>query len=329
MDILSELGELALGSRLKRLSDSIMREGSIIYQQNSLDFEPKYFTIYYLLLHDGSQSIMDLAEKLGYAHPSIIQLVKEMEVKGWILSSRDKSDKRKRVLSLSNKAKQMAPQMTRVWDDIAKALYDLLAAYDTNFLTKIEQIENALHDEPLAQRVAAVTSKRKMDNIEVVEFDPAYATYFRDINYAWINKYFQIEKQDRKVLENPKPYIIDNGGYILFAKINGEIAGTCALINLGNNHYELSKMGVFEKYQGMQIGKKLGLAIINKAKSIGAEKISLDSNKKLKPALTLYKKLGFTNVNRRSEKSLYERSNVYMEMVLTANSVNGDPVKSL
>ncbi len=316
MDVFNELGELALGSRLKRLSDMIMKQGNIIYQQNNLDFEPKYFTLYYVLLQHESMGIMELSEQLGISHPSVIQLVKEMETKGWVISTKDKVDKRKRGLSLSKEAKAMAPELTKLWDDIAKAIHNVLTQFDNDFLNKIANIEEALISTSLASRVSTITARRKMEAVTIIDYKPSYSHYFKTINYAWIKKYFEIEEQDVKVLENPQSYIINNGGYILFAKVENQIAGTCALVNLGDNHYELSKMGVFENYQGHQIGKKLGLAVIEKAKSVGAKKISLDSNKRLKPAINLYQRLGFKTVHRTQADSLYERSNIYMELNL-------------
>ncbi|MEQ8574385.1 MAG: GNAT family N-acetyltransferase, partial [Fulvivirga sp.] len=62
-----------------------------------------------------------------------------------------------------------------------------------------------------------------------------------------------------------------------------------------------------------QIGKKLGQRIIEIGKERGAEKIYLESNRKLVPALSLYRKLGFIEaVN--PTPSPYERSNIYMEL---------------
>ena len=117
-------------------------------------------------------------------------------------------------------------------------------------------------------------------------------------------------------MDNHKAYIIDRGGQILFAKYKGKIVGTCALIKETDDRYELSKMGVLEGYQGKQIGKKLGLAIVDRARQLGAKTLFLDSNKKLAPAIKLYEKLGFVHVHRKTQEPSYQRSNVYMELIL-------------
>ena len=77
--------------------------------------------------------------------------------------------------------------------------------------------------------------------------------------------------------------------------------------------YELAKMGVHPEFHGQGIGYLLGKAVIEKARSLGATTLYLESNTKLTPALNLYRKLGFQEVQ--AHESPYERSNI--QMVLT------------
>ena len=49
-------------------------------------------------------------------------------------------------------------------------------------------------------------------NVSIVDFDAGYAESFKNLNYEWISKYFEIEDSDRKMLEDPQGYIIDRGG---------------------------------------------------------------------------------------------------------------------
>ena len=59
------------------------------------------------------------------------------------------------------------------------------------------------------------------------------------------------------MLRNPKQFFIDKGGFIFFAKLNGAIAGTFAMLKEQDNVYELSKMAVHEKYQGMKTDNRM------------------------------------------------------------------------
>lgn len=155
----------------------------------------------------------------------------------------------------------------------------------------------------------------KTDSIQIVNYKPEFASYFRSINEAWISAYFKMEEADFKALDNPQTYILDQGGCIIFALDNSTPVGTCALIKMDDPDfdYELAKMGVVPAHHGKGIGKQIGEAIIEKAKAIGARNLYLESNRILTPAINLYKKLGFVEI--KGKQSPYERSDIQMELI--------------
>jgi GNAT superfamily N-acetyltransferase len=150
------------------------------------------------------------------------------------------------------------------------------------------------------------------DEIKILSFEDKYSEDFKNLNVEWIKKYFVLEDADLKVLSDPMTSIVNKGGHIYMAELNGEIVGTCALLKMENGEYELAKMAVDEKAQGKQIGYKLGVATIEKARELGGSLIYLETNAILKPALNLYKKLGFADAPDRPTP--YERCNVHMEI---------------
>ncbi len=151
--------------------------------------------------------------------------------------------------------------------------------------------------------------------IKIHEYQPEYARAFYELNEAWISKYFFMEPSDHAYLNHPQEKIIDHGGYILFAELENKIVGCCALINFGDGIYELSKMAVDPSAQGKHIGKLLGEAILQKARSIGAKKVFLNSNTILETAINLYRKLGFVEVP--LDTGTYQRSNIQMEIEIS------------
>jgi len=150
--------------------------------------------------------------------------------------------------------------------------------------------------------------------IRIVDFASKYKADFARLNYEWIHKYFKVEDSDRKSLDHPQENIINPGGHIFMAELNGEVVGTCALIKMDDKRYELAKMGVSPKAQGLGIGRLLGQAIIQKARELGAEVLYLESNTVLVPAINLYYKLGFKKVE--PHDSPYARCNIQMELDL-------------
>ena len=153
-------------------------------------------------------------------------------------------------------------------------------------------------------------------NLKIIPYTPKYKTAFKEMNIWWVEKYFKVEPIDLEYLNNPEEKIINKGGFIYFALLNEEPVGACALVKMDEDGtvFELSKMGVLPKAQGMKVAWNLGLTVIEKAKTIGAKKLYLESNRVLTPALTLYRKLGFVELPH--FESPYERANIAMELIL-------------
>lgn len=154
-----------------------------------------------------------------------------------------------------------------------------------------------------------------MDVMEltILDYKAEYQPWFEKFNRDWIEKHFWMEPIDFAVLQNPEEHIIKKGGSILMASCDKEMAGTVALKYVSPGVYEFTKMAVDEKFRGQRIGLLLSEAAIIKARLLKAEKIILYSNTVLKPAISLYRKLGFVEV---PVDAVYERSDIKMELTL-------------
>lgn len=147
--------------------------------------------------------------------------------------------------------------------------------------------------------------------IEILDYQPEYATYFEKINKAWLSAYFSIEPIDQYVLENPQEAILDHGGAILFASSEKGIVGVVALKYVEPGIYELTKMGVDHDSRGQGIGNQLCAGALSKARELGASKLVLYSNRVLTNAIHIYSKLGFKEV---ALDAVYKRSDIKMEL---------------
>src|SRR5437763_17136099 len=67
-------GSLALGSRLRRLSDRFMRDGRAIYEEHDVPFEPRWFPVFVALADHGPAGVRELAQGLGFTHAAIRQV---------------------------------------------------------------------------------------------------------------------------------------------------------------------------------------------------------------------------------------------------------------
>lgn len=151
--------------------------------------------------------------------------------------------------------------------------------------------------------------------VNIIEYSDDLAPYFKELNVAWLRKYFYVEPIDEEMLSHPKENIINKDGHIFFSQIDQAITGTFALMKLDDQTFELGKMAVDEGFQGQKIGNRMLDYAIQKTKDLGASKLILYSNTLLAPAIHLYKKYGFVEVP--LENSEYKRSNIKMEKLLS------------
>lgn len=152
-------------------------------------------------------------------------------------------------------------------------------------------------------------------SVEVISFKSCHASNFKNLNIAWLEKYFYVEPKDKELLSDCENSIIAIGGYIFMAVYENEIVGCFSFIPFETNHFELGKMAVDSNYQGLKIGQELLSFAIDFAKKKKWIAITLYSSTKLPTALHIYKKYGFKEVQ--LEKELpYARSDIKMELVL-------------
>ena len=297
MDLFRKLGSLAIASRLRRLTEWLYKDGFRIYQEQSLDFEPRWFPLFYLLKESNEISVTRAAQALGFTHPAINQIAGEMSRRGFLQSTSDKKDKRKRLLRLTQKGRKALSSLEPVWRDFESAADDFLSEAGGDFLAIVGRLEDALKEKGMYERITQRIKKRQLLKVEIINYQPRFKKYFRSLNFEWLKEYFEVEEKDEILVSNPYEKIIKPGGFVLFARLDGKIVGTTALIRYDKFTYELTKMAVKRSAQGQQVGRKLALSVIEKAKNSGARRIVLLTNPRLTAAYNLYRSLGFIELS--------------------------------
>ena len=311
-NIIDAAGYLAISTRLQRLADNLRKDGALVYRDFDIDFEPKFWPVLYTLSKKSPVGVLDLAAEIGYAHPSVIALVREMEQKKWIRSVKDKTDSRRRLLSLSPLAYELVAKMEPVWD-IFKAALEEIGEGETPLLQAIGEVEERVSRESFLETARRIARNRADRAVRIIDYEPRHQAAWEGLNITWISRDYEVEDIDRETLGNPGKYFLDGGGAVLLAEKDGEIIGTVALQPFGNGAYELAKMTVAEKARGLKIGEKLGWAALERARKLGAKKVFLYSNTKAYQAINLYFKLGFRVVGLDSQE--FKRANIQMEIL--------------
>lgn len=314
MDFYSKVGKVALGSRLRRLSETLMEDAAKIYRLYGVALDPKWFPVFYVLSQQDSASITEIAQIIGHSHPSVSQIVKEMGKQGLVTTEKDSRDARVNSVRLSEAGQQLVPKIETQCIDVRQAVEELLSESQHDLWKAIAEVEFLLNHQSLFDRVREVRKHRESQSVQIVDYSPEFHDDFKRLNHEWIEQYFTLEDTDHQSLDRPNETILNSGGHIYMALDHGEVVGTCALIKIDSNTYELAKMAVTERARGKGIGWLLGQAAIRKAREFGAKTIYLESNTILKPAIQLYQKLGFQKVV--GHPSPYARCNIQMELRL-------------
>ena len=104
-------------------------------------------------------------------------------------------------------------------------------------------------------------------------------------------------------------------GALLLAMVDGRAAGCVAMRPLEEGICEMKRLFVRPAYLGLGIGGQLARTVIEQARVAGYTRMYLDTLEKLRPALALYRRLGFV------ERSAYYDNPlpgvVYMELKIT------------
>jgi len=316
IDFFKKTGKIAIGSRLRMLTSKITEDALKVYKLYGIDLQPKWFPVFYILSENNEKTITEIATEIGHSQPSVSKIISEMSKKGLIVEKRDTIDGRRNIIKLSQAGSEITEKIKHQYTDVNNAVESVLAQTRNDLWKAIEEWEFLLEQKSFLQRVKEQRKERESNKVKIVSYKAKYQAAFKELNKEWISTYFKMEEADYKALDNPKKYIMDNGGDILVALYNDVPVGVCALIKMNDHKYdfELAKMAVSPKVQGMSIGWLLGQAIIEKAKTLGASSIYLESNTILKPAINLYYKLGFQKIA--GHPTPYERCNIQMELIL-------------
>lgn len=311
MTFLANVGLLALGSRMRAISEQLYGLADEVYRLRGSPLQGRWFPLLRLLHEQGPQGVGSIAAQIGQTHSAVSQLADKLVAEGWLETVDDPGDRRRRCLALTERSREAIRQVRPAWRALVQELEQRCGAAGVDILQTLATFESLIGPD-LAPAIAARCQASDAANLQVVGFDPALREYFYRLNADWLRKYFYLEEIDHRVLSEPEAEILAGGGEVLFALLHGEVVGTCALKVESPGVFELTKMAVDESYQGLGAGKRLLARAIEVFRERGGRTLFLESNSKLAPALNLYLSMGFEHQPTLKPDSHYSRSDVYM-----------------
>ena len=152
-DFIASRGPLGLTLRLKRLADRLADDGRRLYEDLEVGLEPSWYALLQLLQESEALSVTQAAARLRLSHPSVVATSRKLESAGLLAAEADPDDRRRRVLRLSDEAREKLPAFEELWRAFAAELGGLIESSGADLLAALDAIEGQLDERPLDQRV--------------------------------------------------------------------------------------------------------------------------------------------------------------------------------
>jgi DNA-binding MarR family transcriptional regulator len=155
MNLFQSLGYLALGSRLRRLSENFLSEVNRAYQNEGIDFDASWFPVFYLLSQNEALSIKELSEQTEVSHPAASQLITNLRNRNLVVTATCAGDGRRQLVQLTDSGRALLTQILPVWDGILAAMNELIEEEPgcMELLPAISSLEKAFKSTSLAERI--------------------------------------------------------------------------------------------------------------------------------------------------------------------------------
>ena len=160
-DIVKELGFLALGTRFKRMGESLQAQAQVLLASNGMDMPAGHFPLLAALDRLGPLSVSELSQAVGVSQPVVSRSLLGLGANGLVESTPVAADRRVRCIRLSRKGRELVRHAKRaVWPVIEAAVAQACKPLKGSLLDQLSALEAALEQTPLQQRAATASSSQ-------------------------------------------------------------------------------------------------------------------------------------------------------------------------
>ena len=186
MDSLRGFGELGLGSRLKRLSDQMMKEIQLVYDHFNIDFDPYLFPILKIVRHQEGITNSAIKERLNYTQPAITQAINKLVAKQLVTVTPHELDKRKKVIVLSEQGQAMITKMQPLWESMEQVVKRYTHFSSNSLIEHINKLEDQLAKQSLSEKIINETKMKKANNIQIINYKKNTCIFFLRFKYRMV-----------------------------------------------------------------------------------------------------------------------------------------------
>lgn len=151
-----------LGSRLRHVLELLEGDVAEVYAGLGLPgFRPRFTPVVRVLVARGPSSIRELATATGVTHSAASQTVAQM--RGWgLVTLTPGADARQRIVSLTDKAREVLPVLDAEWAATTAATAELEAELSFPLTDLLDEILHAVERRPFHQRVLDAARARNI-----------------------------------------------------------------------------------------------------------------------------------------------------------------------
>ena len=157
-DYSRDAGGKALGARLRRLSEHIDRDATRIYAARGIAFEQRWFGPLNQIVQNGPMAVGEIAERLHITHVSVSQAARSLEAAGLIAFQSDATDKRRRILALTDAGQARVRELKPQWEAFERAAV-ALDEEAGGVVAVLDRLDDALARMSLFDRISALLDR--------------------------------------------------------------------------------------------------------------------------------------------------------------------------
>ena len=153
IDVIKELGHLALGTRLKRLGERLQAQTQVLLEEANIGLPASHFPILAGLDRLGPLSVGEIAEAVGMRQPGVTRMLDKLQSDGLVKSTSTSGDRRVRTIALTAAGEKLVTSSKRtVWLRIESAVADACKGRGESLLPALAALEVSLLETPLRVR---------------------------------------------------------------------------------------------------------------------------------------------------------------------------------
>ncbi len=145
----------AIGTRLRHVLELLDGDVAKVYVDLGVpEYRPRFSPIVRTLVAQGPLSVRDLATAVGVTHSAASQTVAQLTKAGFATQQPDDTDARRRIVHLTDRARDLLPVIEAEWKATTAAMAELDAELSAPLDKVLTEIIAATEHRPFRTRIA-------------------------------------------------------------------------------------------------------------------------------------------------------------------------------